>query len=1618
MNPPPSRAFRPIKPANDQDWRARGSHPLTVTMPTWKTGPIEVQKHTFLEAKDRMKLHTNIPTRTILNPNARPFIPRMNPAFNQLDPGRNTVRRRNPPPGFEPRNLHVQAPPPPPSQKKWINNFEEKNDPQAIRRRVTFGSALIEKSPPQRPFMLPPCSSVCLQNQQEGKLDVAKKKNLEMAEKIINIEKEHNVAMNLFKQRVDTESKRKIDVIYQRTDDTVAGLENKIQQLHMFMSDLKGEREALIERCDSIKRSNIRYMNVYAEISDKAKEQAINLNALRKTQTDLILELNCRKNALITRENDLNIMENKNKELLAEKKDVEFRLNRLIWQNSKDKGEKQTKIEELKKELETMQEKEKQTRTDYENNLKEMAKKEKELKEESEALKEKLETIQQVVTEQCETFLTMLQDKENQENIHQVMANKIDQLNEELIKVRADNSSLRRDQLIRMNNEMRMNMSSDAHLSPYEESLKDEDKILTLESSTQTDSDLEKEFNKILKYFLKEGENTQQKHSKPECTSEPKKKPNDEKKQAEEKQEENKIKVGDLINLSTTFDEPLPELELPRKRITRPKITKEKRIKICSTKLFMSWTVTMMAVVILAHIGMAKADIGMENLQLQQNEQPTFYKITTDTMEIMTYLLAGTLAALALILIVTMVIACYINNMTNQRSRTMMGSVIFLLMLAAATAQESASNNENGTIIKQGIVFERHGEAIIGAPLVKFQKKYKPCDLTILKSKFEKLLKQYEELCETEIVEEYENAEIVNKTEGNYVLLAGNMTLPQARHACKSLDSNVISIKTGEQAKKLSRFMHLNDLKYIHAGLEWNEPTSEIIFSDTRAMASDKVFNDVYDKYRGENVSWKRAHDSAVSTPQGIHYTYKRMDNAEVQNGLALIFWRQNLIPGTKQRGIARLERVICEKPTKSVRSLTKIDQWRTQCKQKLENLQVIGLQLDAKIRPILPENQQPRTSTLVPVMTYIEDNPFGALFQQHKIAINNTEKDLKTILLDETISLNEMCTAVVDFLKDKYDFREGPANVKRETDNNTRDKRGVGAIAGLGFVFNLVEFLTKTAFAGVRFNKWRQRNSWNNNAGRGSDVLHLMLKKNDYNEQLDLAVQFVTATTKETRIREEIDIIIEYITEATAKLSTILNDKGYRPSAHEFISEKDYGNIKHMMTQKYKVNIPDSLRNIKASITVDRDAFLVEFVIPINPELYLSDLYQLHGLGRFTEGRRYEPDLHVQYVAISTRGDQIFTKLEKSELIDCKEQEFCTATHPAITKVDTSCGLCSYFQKRKDCCRYITPNNPNQPRFLTLGRKIFYVTDHDKELNLTITCLNEKRNSLQSKEQLILSGVGFFTLDIACQATTNDDEIIVRPSIDMKQTGTILHQQRQKSEPRYQLFKQTTAQADFEFDIKVLTEKRAFEKYIKKTLIVTSIVGAVTMLAVPTLIIYLKLRGGPKIISYLTNLETKEVKKILKVRHIKKAIKAAVWDNSESENGSDQENESKGNQRPFFPLPPPPPLEPLEDLQRHLQQAKYQQQASQLNMTLRRLEKLANMNEYTDVEDGRGTDASRVPSYILPEPQFNSTIQTMPQQRFGDKDAIGGESVEKRRQKLIRQRNGDFDRTTQSLPQ
>ena len=74
---------------------------------------------------------------------------------------------------------------------------------------------------------------------------------------------------------------------------------------------------------------------------------------------------------------------------------------------------------------------------------------------------------------------------------------------------------------------------------------------------------------------------------------------------------------------------------------------------------------------------------------------------------------------------------------------------ILVLLVLIAVAAGDATPNDNSTIIRQGIVFEKKGLALVNAPLVKFQKKYKPCDEIILKSRFEKLLLQYENLCKT-----------------------------------------------------------------------------------------------------------------------------------------------------------------------------------------------------------------------------------------------------------------------------------------------------------------------------------------------------------------------------------------------------------------------------------------------------------------------------------------------------------------------------------------------------------------------------------------------------------------------------------------------------------------------------------------------------------------------------------------------------------------------------------------------------------------------------------------------------------------------------------------------------
>ena len=1651
---PPLGAYHNPNANHNMNWRMGRNQPLMITAPTWKMNPPWFQNQTFPGAWKPVGLPDRMFPRNGLNPNAASFFPRM-----IQPPPRPTQNRRltmdvdkHQPQELRNENLRVQVPPPPPQHMDPMKVTQQGSpiDPQITRRKVSFELPYMEKSPLARPFMLPPCSRACAQLQQEGKLEVAKQKNREWAEKILDIEKDHNIAMNLFKERTEMDSKKRINAIYNQTDHTVADLERKIQQLHIMIDDLKGQKDALVERCEILRQNNLASMNMASQMSVKNRNQADQLNNQKRAQNDLVREINWQKNAFTKYENKLRIIEMKNKELVAEKKDLEDNLDKFLQDWKKDKENHATIIKTMEDQMKETNDNQVQSRIGYDNTLEEMNNKEKAIREECENLKKKVEELQEFANKQLEQITNMSRNRSLEEKCRKEMIHEIDDLTGELVFLRKENSSLRSQKLQGLNSDMKFILDetftkSDPELSPYEEESNDADGILNLDSEMEngSDSGIETDIDdngleQVIKYLEQDTDDEidelnkdleidiiyyfEDKEGTPplrlilnKCVSDHMHSTKD-KNQIEIEKVKNQPPEN-LIEFSSSANESSPDSKIQQKKPTKSKI-KEKKTKVCTSKMLTAWIITMMTFIILAHVGLAKAETMNDETDTEE-EIENFNKKAFCFIKIITCLLSATLTSLIMIFILTVIITCFIKKIMNQRSNKMMNYILVFLALVAVAAGD-ATPKDNSTIIRQGIVFEKKGLALVNAPLVKFQKKYKPCDVIILKSRFEKLMLQYENLCKTKIQEEYENADIVEKTVDDYVLLRQNMTLPQARYACAALDSNIISVRTKAQALDLSKFMHLNDLKYVFAGLRWDEDTSEIIFSDTKSLASDEVFRDIYDTYERHQVSWQTAHETAVRTPQGVHYTYKRVDKTENEIGLALMLWRENLIKGTLDRGIARRERVICQKPMKSTRSLTRIGQWRDQCNQKLLRLQLISLQLDSKIESILPQNQKTTTSPLVPVMTFIEDSPFGTLFQEDNTPKNKTEKDLKAILVNDNIPLDEMCTAVVNYLKKSYDYEEGTANVengnnrkKRETDDLTRVKRGVGAIASFGLIFNLVEFLAKTAFAGVRFMNWKKKNNWKNSGGKGSDVLYLMVKQNDYNEQLDIAMQFMAVAGRETELKEELDIIAEYVDEATAKLSAIINNKSYRPSAHEYISEKGYDNIKQQMRHIYKVEIPESLRFVKASITIEKDAFLVEFMIPLNPKEYLCDLYQLHPLGRFTDNRRYEQDLNVEYVAISTRDDRMFTTLDKSELINCMKQEFCTATHPATKKVNNTCGLCSYFGEGGDCCRYINPHDPFQPRFLTIGTKIFYVIDHDKELNLTIRCINEVRSSLEQPEQMVLTGTGHFKLNIGCEARTPGNEIIVRPSIDTKQAGTNLQQQPSKqNEQRYELFEEEVPKWNLDFDIKVLSEKRTFEKYVKPGLIITSTLGGLIVLIAPAIAIWLKCAGGPKLISCFTNIKPNEVEKIMKVRGLKKAIRLALREKDSEDEDEDEIQEGSYNTRfpVLFPPQSPPLPQPMENFHQHFRERE------QLDQTLRRLNELATFNSHTDVEDARTMESAATPPYCLHDPLFNSTMQTT--QGFTDEDAIGAETVESRKIKLMEQRNKKLNRTTQSMPQ
>ena len=878
--------------------------------------------------------------------------------------------------------------------------------------------------------------------------------------------------------------------------------------------------------------------------------------------------------------------------------------------------------------------------------------------------------------------------------------------------------------------------------------------------------------------------------------------------------------------------------------------------------------------VVIFSVGYASADENRH--QHDQRSQEVLAHTFHDVVAVITYMAAAlaltataiTFAALAVGTMATTITKAAPRNQVSK-ARAVYMTLVILLVTTAFASPDDLNDTANKTIIEDGIVFQHRGSALVNVPVTRILKQYRPCDLILFKSKLDDIVKKYQDLCKTSILEEYKSSLLVERVEQDFILLKENMTMPSAKQACHSLGATLITIKSKEDAGRLGIFMHNTGIRYVHAGLEWNRPTAEVVFSDTKHLASGVAFTDVYDKANDDQISWTETHELANSAYKGSYFEYKRLDKERRNNGIAVVLWQENDIEGYADAGWSRTDRVICNKPGQAAKSLHNIQMWQEQCLDRQQRLAHTVSALAQQIKNILPTNQKPPTAPLEHTISFRpKTSMLGSLLHtDHQVRTKNSTKTLESILHDNTMPLEQQCTAVLETLRTNSTFQKGPPTPTGVTRPQTRRrKRAVSALAVIPMVLSVIEFAAKGTMLGVKLSNYRKSHHWDKKPGRNSDILRQILTENNYDESLDVAIKFTAATNAEIQLSQEAEIIAEYIHEATKKLATVINDVSYQPSAHEFMTHEEYKELQNFMRDEFNAQIPKSIKFLKTAVLVRRNSFLVETMVPVNPHQYQADLYQLHGLGTYRGGERFEPLMHAKYVAIATAENSIFTVLSKDELTNCVKQQFCTTQKPATTNSRNLCGLCFHFWKY-DCCEY-KPARDSLPRFLTIGTKTFYVTNPNKPVNAKIKCFNEVRSSgLVIPGTMTLEGAGYFVLGVACEARLNSDRIIIRPSMSARTPAQNRFPATGGKEDKFRVFRVSIQRKGVAFDIKNLNPDKVLRQFVMPALIATAVTACVVAVAIVAFLIYVKFWGGTKIKSIVTNLKHKDVEKTMEVR-------------------------------------------------------------------------------------------------------------------------------------------------------
>ena len=799
--------------------------------------------------------------------------------------------------------------------------------------------------------------------------------------------------------------------------------------------------------------------------------------------------------------------------------------------------------------------------------------------------------------------------------------------------------------------------------------------------------------------------------------------------------------------------------------------------------------------------------------------------------------------------------------------------VAIIVTMGVINLVRTSEVREPETFLKDGIIYDFKGQALVNAPVVSIGSSYLPCDVMLFQKALKDKANLHKELCKREIKEEYTNSNIVEKVTESYILLKDEYTYTEAERMCESLGTNMVTVMNDEQKKELASLLLDSGINRTYAGIKFDPYIEEPIFSSTRSTAANTVFEKVYYTYMRDLYSWKDIlhYLNKYRSQQGTTFHYKLQTPS-----LALIMAHDRR-GELAEVGKTRLLRTICDKPTLKKKSLEVTKHWQEACRAKTERMEAKIAELDLRIDNILPSKQIHEVKILP---ERIKFNDIPSLFEND---LGSYLPDFGNMTMEKMMTTNEMstmekCELVLDGLKRKFKTqpseRESRAvliktdegnitmsNNTTEEDDHSREKRGI--LDMIPVVYSVMAFVKKTALLIEKY--LGPELEVDSRIGTGGSGIIPFLLHTDYDESLSMSIQYSTALNAEMQLENEFNHLQKYNDMATKKLASVIHDQNYKPPAVDLMSEETYEELKKKFRVQFGATLPNDMKFMSADISMQDESYYVEFQIPLEPNHHRSNIYELIPLGMFNEGKRYLPEIKGKYVAMTSMYEERYTYLNEEELQQCMQREFCTSRNPTLEDIKEHCGLCNI--NSDNCCDLMEAADSPSPAFITIEGKSFFSINPDEPIEAEFKCRNRERHSIQNNEKELIHGNGYFRTQIGCIAEI--DKITINPAKSVKSTAKGRFTKYEEPENIYEVVMEKGVDMikTLELDLKTLPEERIVEKYIYASYLASLTIILVIFAIIGIFIRYIKTKGNAKLIAAFSDLDEPEIEKVYKHR-------------------------------------------------------------------------------------------------------------------------------------------------------